>query len=710
MGVSPLLSTPVNGAKLMKIGTLLTVAIVSLSAVGGGLAVYVAATKYQTMGQVAVAQRRLEIVRAVGDIPRYLNPERGFATNIMFGPPAVDPKQRAELNDKYRKQTDRAREKMNQIKATLSGALEDGAAVASGMSVLNAKFASLREAIDKAIDGPAEARHDAAKKIVADNAAFNSAVTALLDEQVRKIALLDGDAYRQASYANIAWTLRDVGGLNASLHKNLVGAKRAATDAEKMELSRSQGRSDQILSSLQELRGNPATPANVAAALGRMNDAYVERFGQELKLVREGAVSGKYEHDIDIYFPESQRGLAAIVEVRDAFYDNAEQILNSGYSAARFSFLIALAGLAAVAAASAGLVMMVRRRVCKPIVELTATMSRLASGDVVGEISGSDRDDEIGAMAAAVRVFKDNMIKADHLAAEKEAESEVKMRRASALDALTRAFEAKVSELVGGLSSASTVMENTAQSMSSTAAATNRQAGIVAAASEQTSANVQTVASATEELTSSISEIGRQAAQSTEIAARAVENARRTGDTARSLAEGAQKIGDVVTLIQSIAAQTNLLALNATIEAARAGDAGRGFAVVASEVKSLAGQTAKATTEISEQIVAIQTASDETVTAIQNVVNVIAEIDQIGVAIASAIEQQGSATKEISRNVQEAARGTQEVTSNISGVQRAADDTGSAANQVLGAAEQLSSQSRDLAGQVNRFLSEVRAA
>ncbi|GIQ73383.1 methyl-accepting chemotaxis protein [Bradyrhizobium sp. RD5-C2] len=693
----------------MKIGTLLTAAIVSLSAVGGGLAAYVAVTKYQTMDKVSTAQSRLEIVRAVGDIPRYMNPERGYATNLLLAGGTIDPKQIAEL-DRQRQLTDGALAKVNQVRTTLPGSLDDGEAVAREIDALKVKFAGLRDAIAVAISGPADARRAAAGKIVADNSVFNAGVTTLLDEQVRRLAGLDGNAYRQASYANVAWMLRDTGGLNASLHKALVGAKRVATDQEKLELYRSTGRTEQILSTLQELRNNPATPANVMTALGKMQADYVERFGKALKLAKEGAVSGKYELDLDTYYPESQIGLAAIITVREAFYENAEQVLASAYSSARFSFVIALTGLLAVIAVSAGLIVVVRRRILNPIAALTGRMSRLAAGDVAEAIPGAARNDEIGAMAAAVQVFKDNRIEADRLASEKEAENDVKMRRARALDDLTRAFEAKVTELVGGLSAASSVMEDTAQSMSATASATNRQAAVVAAASDQTSTNVQTVASATEELTSSISEIARQVATSTEIAARAVDHARRTGDTARSLAEGAQKIGDVVTLIQSIAAQTNLLALNATIEAARAGEAGRGFAVVASEVKSLAGQTAKATTEISEQITAIQTASDETVTAIRSVVDVITEIDQIGTAIAAAIEEQGSATKEISRSVQEAARGTQEVNSNISGVQRAADDTGAAATQVLGAAEQLSTQSKDLAGQVNRFLSDVRAA
>nr|WP_245284108.1 HAMP domain-containing protein [Bradyrhizobium sp. Cp5.3] len=392
----------------MKIGTLLTTAIVSLSTVGGGLAVYVAVTKYQTMDRIAEAQGRLAIVRAVGDIPRYLNPERGFSTNILYGPATVDPAQLTE-QDRLRKQTDGAREKMTTLRKELPGSFDDGNAIGSNIDGINSKFTALRETIDKAIAGPAEARKDAAKKVVTDNAVLNGGVTALLNEQVRRMAILNGDAYRQASYANIAMTLRDIGGFNSSVHKILVGGKKVATEAEKAEVSRAQGRNDQLVMSLMELRGNPATSANVAAALEKLNSVYVEEFGRELKLAKDGAVSGKYEHDVEAFYAASQRGLGAVIDVRDAFYDNAEQILANASSTARMSFSIALAGLAAVLIASIGLVVTVRRRVCAPIVSLTTRMSRLAEGEVAEAIPGAERSDEIGAMAAAVQVFKDNM-------------------------------------------------------------------------------------------------------------------------------------------------------------------------------------------------------------------------------------------------------------------------------------------------------------
>ncbi len=240
----------------MKIGTLLTAAIVSLATVGGGLAAYIAATKYQTMDRVSMAEARLEIVRAISDIPRHMNPERGFATNILFGGNAIDPKQTANL-DKLRALTDGAMARVNQVRATLPGPLEDGHAVAGTIDQLKAKFAALREAIAAALVAPADTRRAAANKIVADNAALNADATLLLDEQVRRLAALDGVAYRQASYANVAMTLRDIGGLNASMHKSLVAAKRAATDAETLDLARSNGRTEQILATLEALRKNP---------------------------------------------------------------------------------------------------------------------------------------------------------------------------------------------------------------------------------------------------------------------------------------------------------------------------------------------------------------------------------------------------------------------------------------------------------------------
>ena len=275
---------------------------------------------------------------------------------------------------------------------------------------------------------------------------------------------------------------------------------------------------------------------------------------------------------------------------------------------------------------------------------------------------------------------------------------------------LASEFENAIGNIVGTVSSASTELEASAGALTATAERSRELAARVAMASEEASTNVQSVASATEQMTSSVQEIGRQVHESSRIAGEAVDQARKTNDRVGELAKAAARIGDVVELINNIAGQTNLLALNATIEAARAGEAGRGFAVVASEVKALAEQTAKATGEISQQINGIQSATDESVLAIKEIGNTIGKMSEIASTIAAAVEEQGAATQEISRNVQQAAAGTTLVSSNITDVQRGATETGSASAEVLSAARSLSSDSSRLSVEVGKFLSSVRAA
>jgi methyl-accepting chemotaxis protein len=271
-------------------------------------------------------------------------------------------------------------------------------------------------------------------------------------------------------------------------------------------------------------------------------------------------------------------------------------------------------------------------------------------------------------------------------------------------------FEQSVKGVVDAVASAATELQASSQSMSATAEETSRQSTTVAAASEEATANVQTVASAAEELSASVTEISRQVSKSVQIASTAVEEARKTDATVQGLSSAAQKIGDVVKLISDIAGQTNLLALNATIEAARAGEAGKGFAVVASEVKNLANQTARATDEITSQIGAIQSATNNAVDAIRSIATTISEMNQISTAISAAVEEQGATTKEIARNVAEAAAGSANVAETISGVSRAASETGMSAGQVLNASGELSVQAERLRREVDNFLGSVRSA
>jgi methyl-accepting chemotaxis protein len=361
-----------------------------------------------------------------------------------------------------------------------------------------------------------------------------------------------------------------------------------------------------------------------------------------------------------------------------------------------------------VACGLAGLIVITA--VTRPLGRITRALERLAAGDLDIAVEGTERRDEVGVLARALGVFRDNAAEARRLGALQAEEDAAKMRRAERLDAVTRSFETTATGLTEGLAAAATEMEATAHSMTGIAEGTNQQAVALAAASAQTSGNVQTVASATEELSISIQEITRQVARSAEIAASAVVSARDTDATIRDLATTAEKIGDVVAMISTIAGQTNLLALNATIEAARAGDAGRGFAVVATEVKELAAQTSRATDEIAGQISAIQGATRGAVTAVRGIGETISGMADIATQVAAAMEQQGAATREIARNVQEAAHGTEQVTGNVGEVRRGAGETGSAATQVLGAARELATHSNTLGQTVRNFLGEVKAA
>ena len=333
---------------------------------------------------------------------------------------------------------------------------------------------------------------------------------------------------------------------------------------------------------------------------------------------------------------------------------------------------------------------------------LNITQAKLDSRIVV------ERDDEIGeslrnlqTVQAIVRFDREEL---------KATERRAALLRKADMNKLADAFEGAVGEIVETVSSAATELEASANTLTGTAERSHGLAITVAAASEEASTNVESVAAASEELTSSVNEISRQVQESSRVASEAVGQAQKTNDRVGELSKAAARIGDVVELINTIAGQTNLLALNATIEAARAGEAGRGFAVVASEVKALAEQTAKATGEIGLQITGIQAATQDSVGAIKEIGDTIGRMSEISATIAAAVEEQGAATQEISRNIQHASQGTSQVSANITEVQRGASETGSASSQVLSAAQSLSVESNRLKLEVGKFLDSVRAA
>jgi len=399
-----------------------------------------------------------------------------------------------------------------------------------------------------------------------------------------------------------------------------------------------------------------------------------------------------------------------MAEVSDKIETAAQAAESAAATSTSFYQMLLIVLALAATATAAVLSWVLVRQITAPLSQMTDAMRRLADGDQSTEVPARNRRDEIGLMAGAVQVFKDNMIKARDLAAAQQQDQAAREARAKQIEDFCKSFDQKAGSVLQAVTASCEEMRSVARKMTSVAESTAERARLVTGAAEEASSNVQTVAAGAEELSSSIGEISRQVAQSNDFTTKAVKETETITGRVKGLDDAAQKIGAVIGLIQDIAEQTNLLALNATIEAARAGDAGKGFAVVASEVKALANQTAKATEEISHQIGGMQDATGGTVTAIDGIREIIASINENASAIATAVEQQNAATSEIARNVQQAAAGTSEVTSNIGGVNEGAAQTGASATQVQSAADALTAQADDLRREVQQFLDSVRAA
>ncbi|HWE73968.1 MAG TPA: HAMP domain-containing methyl-accepting chemotaxis protein [Stellaceae bacterium] len=680
-------------------------------AVSGALVIIFALGAWSAYGRYGEANRVEALTGVSNSLFRAMSGlrlDRSFTDRVLKGDP-VSPADRQQMLDARSTEMPPLKETLAAL-ATLD--YPNRQDYATTLPSVISHFEALQAESLAAMNQPKDSR----RAMLASD--FATSINQVLDTLDRLGADLGGATKLKDSFVDemmtvkqLAWTARQSGGDASVILSNGLLTGKVAPDAA-VTYARSVASLNTAWAALQDVGYGTALPPKYAAAVAKANSVYfgADYTNERDRLMKLVAAGEKPDISVPDWTKRSVGGSLTVLEVVLAALDAAGERAAAMHSDALRSLAAQLGFLAIALAVMAGSMWLIGRRVVRPLHAIRDAMVKLAGGDLTVDVGNTERKDEIGALFGTLVTFKANAVEKQRIEEEQKERHAEAVKRQEGIELSIKAFEKEVGGALHALDKASSDMRDVSQAIAGAASQGDRQVKVVVGAAAEASKHVDVVAGSAEELSAASNEISGQVTRAADIANRAVEEARQTDSTMQSLVGTTSRIGEVVDFINDIAGQTNLLALNATIEAARAGDAGKGFAVVASEVKSLASQTAKATQDIAEQIVAVQNVTKEAVEAIQRIGGTISEVSAVANSIAAAVREQAAATDEIKRSTEEAARRSGEVSSNMAHVADATEKTGGAAQGVQATASALGSEADRLREEVNGFLAKMRAA